>query len=526
MYSMPRLITLILAALTVLATAAAAPAQYYTQLRYDMRYGTPDYVPSGSAQQSAPTSRADPYAFGAPQFGNYAITGNVRFGKSFQGNVPYNQQGSQLSTSLPSLRLSNFARDSFGVEDIGTQGSYGGPEAFFPGSASVTNAVTAQHRFAAGTQAERAGLTTPNLNRVVVTHQPPVIDTSAFYGVPLPGEMPAEGTPAAAIGVTVPRGAMEFVEALMAGRAPPSTMKEQEDGPGAGPARLGIPPAEEEPPAREKGPNEKYIRSPYNMLDERVGRTRPGNIYSRPGEAPSEAGAADQPAAVDMGLYEAVRREAGLAEPSLTLPAAPPPTRPGFAEEPRPGTPSAKMADRPGTAAEEPKRLEPEIEGPQLPAIPGAYQAASTYAVYTQRGHAAMKDAVYEKAEALFAAAGTLEPDRAGAFFGRTSALLGARSYAHAATLLERELPKHADWLKGAPDLKTVFGKAEVYGRIIADLKKELVRAPDNAAFNFLLGYVQYVSGDKPAARPFLEAAAKLRGAEAEYLLLKAMDAK
>ena len=50
--------------------------------------------------------------------GNQIITGNVRQGMSFRGNVPYSSPSS-FHASLGSSSLSSFMRDSTGTEDIG-----------------------------------------------------------------------------------------------------------------------------------------------------------------------------------------------------------------------------------------------------------------------------------------------------------------------------------------------------------------------------------------------------------------------
>jgi len=50
--------------------------------------------------------------------GNQIITGNVRDGKSFQGNMPYNSPLS-FNATLGSSTLSSFMRDSAGTEDLG-----------------------------------------------------------------------------------------------------------------------------------------------------------------------------------------------------------------------------------------------------------------------------------------------------------------------------------------------------------------------------------------------------------------------
>ena len=51
--------------------------------------------------------------------GNQIVTGNVRRGAHFRGNVPYNSPSS-FSSTLGSSTLSSFMRDSAGTEDFGS----------------------------------------------------------------------------------------------------------------------------------------------------------------------------------------------------------------------------------------------------------------------------------------------------------------------------------------------------------------------------------------------------------------------
>jgi tetratricopeptide (TPR) repeat protein len=216
------------AAAVVCLWAAAADAQYYTPLRYDLRFTSPTYIPSGTLR-FGPADKPDPYAFGAPQYGNLGITGNLRAGKSFHGNVPYGQVGSQLSSTLPSLSLSRFQRDSFGIADLGTGVEYGIPEAYIPSSGAVTNIYTAGNRFAVPPPGDRAPYVPPNVNAPVMGFRlaPPsggYVGSNVPEGTPIPpGVSPAE------IGMAVPQSAVAWVDALIAGRvAPPATLAEIE----------------------------------------------------------------------------------------------------------------------------------------------------------------------------------------------------------------------------------------------------------------------------------------------------------
>ncbi len=141
MFRAARIVGLALAA--CLIAAATVQAQQYVPLRYDLRQGSPHYIPSGGILHYGTEGQGDPYSFEAMRNRDYIVTGNVRAGKSFQGNVPYDTTGSGLSRSLPSLSLSDFRRDSFGVQDLGTGVEYGRPLPYVPYSSRVTTGWTA-----------------------------------------------------------------------------------------------------------------------------------------------------------------------------------------------------------------------------------------------------------------------------------------------------------------------------------------------------------------------------------------------
>jgi len=228
-----------------------------------------------------------------------------------------------------------------------------------------------------------------------------------------------------------------------------------------------------------------------------------------------------QPA--DVAIYRSILDEA-LKTPTLTLP------QEGDAAPSSLGVTPARPVAGPA-ARETPEEILPEGVAPaepERPVVPGPYVPLEPYAAYVKRGQAAMKASTFDQAEALFSAAAALEPDRTEAFFGRIAAMFGARNYLQAAAVLQRELPKHPAWLKPLPDPKAAYAKAEVFDRILADLKGELETAPDHPAFNFLLGYLHLATGDAVAAKPYLERAAKVRGndASAEQALLKAIEGR
>lgn len=479
------------AAAVVCLGAAAADAQYYTPLRYDLRFTSPTYIPSGTLR-FGPADKPDPYAFGAPQYGNLGITGNLRAGKSFHGNVPYGQVGSQLSSTLPSLSLSRFQRDSFGIADLGTGVEYGIPEAYIPSSGAVTNIYTAGNRFAVPPPGDRAPYVPPNVNAPVMGFRlaPPsggYVGSNVPEGTPIPpGVSPAE------IGLAIPQSAVAWVDALIAGRvAPPATLAEIE---------------------REK------------QQDKRLGlltETPDLRIGIQPARAPEEL--ARPPAETDTRTLQ----ENDSALFWLTPRTETPDKRAARGEEkPAVVTPSSRKPETPAEETTPPEPGEPKVK---LPPTPGPFRPASTYPVYLDRARAAMKDGSYDQAEAFYAAAAALEPNQPDAFFGRVYAILGVRNYLQASVVLQAQLLKHATWLKMMPDLRSAYPKPEIYDRIIVDVKSQLETEPANLNYSFLLGYVYFAGGDNALARPCLEQAAKLRGAEKqgpETFILIAMEGR
>jgi len=467
--------------------AATANAQYYTPLRYDLRFTSPTYIPSGALQFGP--SNPDPYAFGAPQYGNLGITGNLRAGKSFQGHVPYSAIGSELSPTLPSDSLSKFRRDSFSIADLGSGIEYGIPEVYIPSSGSVTNVSTAMNRFAVPRPGDRAPYTLPNVNAAYVAPPPPSGGYVGF-GVPEGAPIPP-GTSPRQIGLSIPQSALAWVDALIAGRVVALATPAQIENAKQQDKRQGL---------------------PGEMPDLRIGIGPPRMAY--------EEGVKPKPAA-EIETRTLEENEAELLR--LTPGAEKPRKRAVEGGKPTVATPSARQTEVPGEEAWPPDPGEPKVK---LPPTPGPYRAPATYPVYVDRARAAMKESNYDQAEAFYAAAITLQPDEPDSFFGRVYAMLGSRNYLQATVVLQGQLLKHATWLKRMPDIRAAYPTPEVYGRILDNLKVLLETEPDSPNYNFLLGYVYFAGGDNAAARPCLEHAAKLRGEKQgpEKFILTAMQ--
>lgn len=92
----------------------------------------PSTVPQSSIS-SGLVSTPDPFDTG----GNLLMTGNVRRGMHFRGNVPY-QSPTSFSSPLGSSALSSFLRDTAGPEDMGTRPAGYGAQPYYSATETVT----------------------------------------------------------------------------------------------------------------------------------------------------------------------------------------------------------------------------------------------------------------------------------------------------------------------------------------------------------------------------------------------------
>ncbi len=92
----------------------------------------PSTVPQSSISDSL-VSTPDPFDAG----GNLLMTGNVRRGMHFRGNVPY-QSPTSFNSSLGSSTLSSFLRDTAGPEDVGPRPAGYGVQPYYSASETVT----------------------------------------------------------------------------------------------------------------------------------------------------------------------------------------------------------------------------------------------------------------------------------------------------------------------------------------------------------------------------------------------------
>jgi len=496
------------AAAVVALGPAVAWAQYPTPLRYDLRYTSPTYIPSGTLRHGPP-QQPDPYRFGNPLHGNLGVTGNLRLGKSFRGTTPYTATGSQLSDDLPSNRLSDFRRDSFGLGDLGTGLQYGGTEAYYPDMGTVTTPWTAGRRFDAPQYQDRASYLPPNYNVLPrETVEPPgniFTGSGGWTGLSL------DNLQAAAPGgysLGAPQTTEELLESLrslpMAG-APEAAGEEQEEaGEGTDPLKypydifekrfqadpmnlFGVKPARQA--AEEESPYERTMKLQYAPEATDLDRwVHPMPEEEERLEEPRRKAPEDDAAA----SHRWTGRKRTEQDPSDA-------TRPwaGF------GT-AAQEGDRDGLAAWAARR--------RLPHVPT--KPTSGYGRYVLGGHEALRQGEYGRAESLYAAAAALERDRPGGFFGRVHALLASRMYLQAAAVLERGLTDHPEWAKQPPRLKAVYPEEKVFNRIRRDIQREVGRGSARPGYRLLRAYIEFAAGNPDKARSYLTGAAEPSGAE------------
>ncbi|MBM4020624.1 MAG: hypothetical protein FJ288_20280, partial [Planctomycetes bacterium] len=338
-----------------------------------------------------PAAQSDPYSFEALQQRNYFVTGNVRAGKSFQGTTPYQDAGSRLTTDLPTLRLSNFRRDSVGVEDLGTGVEYGLPLPYIPSSAAVTTPGMVDQRFAppqvyappyAGAYGYNAPIPLPQ-----AYEQPGngIVFWSPDFFLGDEGDLaavPPENLP-------LPQGFWDRLEAY------------REGGEETEPAFSLAQGAEGEEPE----PSDAYgLRGtlPQNVYDPRRDRSGAGE------EAPAFGGSA---------LYWLKDEAASAAETGKT-------------------EVSAEIA---------PQHVD---TGAILPPPAGGLQKIpeSRYAEQVRRAHEALKASRFAEADRIYSDTVALDPSRPAAVFGRAHALLGLAYYHQASLVLVRYLRAHPAW--------------------------------------------------------------------------------
>jgi hypothetical protein len=433
------------------------------------------------------------------------MTGNVRGGRSFMGALPYNQQGSQLAITLPSLGLSQFSRDSVSLADVVGPMTYGAsPQPYFAGAGSVTSLYTAETRFATPAPGLRPAYSLPNLNTALPVI-PPTRAPGAYYVPPVTA--PAATPTTATGGLAMPQMALDWVRALEDGSA--AATPTAASGAPATTTTTGLPGEKPTPSMRIGQP---YILPPV-LTDNRIGVPKEKTGFSAAETAgrfmpfagtPGVTGTGGEPS--DEDVYWAVRNAAIKLQAEA----------------------AAKTAATATAPSKIPAILPPTELPSAIPPMPGKYVPAGTFADYIVKAGAAMKEANYAKAESLYAAAAAQDPQKPEAFYGRIYALLADRQYDLAYFVLDRDLKTHPDWIKQAPSVADVLTKPGTVDRLTTELKESSVRRPNAPDPSFLLGFVYYTIGNNDEAMLCLRRVAKTRGKEVgpEKEIMAAIEAR
>jgi len=480
----------LLGALAISMMGSTALAQRFVPMRYDLRsqraryggnpyttYRNPDpyaqyrgYGGYGGYGVYAPAAQSDPYSFESMQQRNYFVTGNVRAGKSFQGTTPYQDSGSRVMTDLPTLRLSNFRRDSVGVEDLGTGVEYGLPLPYVPSSAAVTTSGMADQRFA----------------------PPPVYvpPSVASYGhdttVPLPQ---AYGQPGDKVVFWSP-----------------DVFLGEEGGAAAVPDNLPLP---------------QGFWDRLEAYTEGGEEAKPAFSLAQgaEGEEPEPSGAYGLRGTLPQNVYDPRRDMGGAGEEASAFGSS---ALYWLKDE---AASAAKTGEAGATSEIPPQYVD---TGAIVPPPAGGLQKVpeSRYAEQVRRAHEALKTGRFAEAERIYSDAVALDPSRSAAVFGRIHALLGLTYYNQASLVLVRYLRTHPAWVADLPDLKSVYADAQMYDRIVSDIERSAKRESATPTHRFLLGYVLYAGGRSDEARPYLEqATGSAEMKEAAQTLLDAMAA-
>jgi hypothetical protein len=114
----------------------------------------------------------------------------------------------------------------------------------------------------------------------------------------------------------------------------------------------------------------------------------------------------------------------------------------------------------------------------------------------------------YYDAAARFQQAHMLDPTNPLPLIGRGHALLAAGDYLSAAIQLVRGFERFPDMARFEVDLRSFLGSGEIIDIRRSDIMKQLDRNED-AQLRFLLGYLEYYTGDKPRGLENLDRAAE-----------------
>ncbi len=504
--------------LLVLGFGVSAPAQVRqveTGRSLDSNFGR--Y--SGGRNQPVPRF--------TPNRSGLTISGNVTGGRSFRGFAPV-QDPSQLRTGLPSSSLSSFLRDSVSVGDVAAGRTQYQPQPYFSPERTVTNLG-----------AIRAGLNRPGSSM-----------PRSAYALPRGGIQPSRS---GLLDMTKFRTPDRAEPALTGGsyarreygsRPPASTGYDQAAGSGlaggdahwlgAGEGARLLPPPPPVPPADLPGETEARTTESAGRqslrfadpLENPLHRSRNAGeggsvsrlLRSQPFGRPTDWQAApksfdrrenlDETRREDRGLPGAVPpRAAGVRSRALPLSNA------GAA----PGDMRATPTVIPITQSEEPQpgtdahwRQRAFLGRPIRSFVNLGTPSADKYLA---RAEAFLREGKYYRAAGQYEIARELDRTNPLPLLGKGQALIGAGDFFTAAHMLQRGLAMLADAARFQLELPALMSQKQILERRRGNIEKRLagtLRDADRYRLAFVLGYIEFYSGQAEAGMKHLEAAAAL----------------
>lgn len=512
----------------LLVVAAAATATAQTQLRTDGRLFDANTQFGGSGRVN------DSRIYSPFTAGNLIASGNVRGGLSLRSNSPIGDP-TAFRASLGSDSLSNFIRDSVSTADIGGNYTYGGlprPQAFYDPSrvaptaaylSGTTTGGTANRGYVADARFARPGAQNfagPSVNQI----QPQRLDTR------LPGSTiasPKDSLSSSIFGISRLREPTAANENL--------ADRSVTDGGKAVPWNELPPPVS----LRDSQPSP----TPSAALDMRI---RPQSVAQ-----PIQTMVGQKSATSTSDLVSQRNLVWGKPTPPSATPGSPSPlgpTTPSGSPLPRPPAATSVLPDadvftdmqlamqlQDDPAAEwfsDMRRTQAANQGQGATEIRADQEAiAQDAAAFVQRVMSSKVQTFAGKAETplndtLLKAEGLLQIgqyyDAAGLYeraymmaptnplplMGKAYALLAAGEYASAADALLRGLDRFPDITRFDIDMTAILGGGEVVDIRRADIIRILARNED-ARLRFLLGYIEYHTGQKSAGMENLTKAAE-----------------
>lgn len=497
--------------------------------------------------------------------GNLIMSGNVTAGRSFQGFSPISNP-STLQTTIPSANLSNFIRDSVGLQSIQSGLSTYSPRPYFdPSQTAITTGAI-----------ESLSLLPRDLNGSYrasqYQYQLPVAPLSSIQriGQALPTGLPyaAPGWEPAGIGMfnpellatspgqisrnpLTPYSVRTRLEGTESGRD--TTQAGQQVDPGerlAQPGTLRLPDLGTLPDAQPAQPNETtpetagqpQIAQITRSLRPNTGRQPTGGPMNQPAQQ-----AADQTGSsllTQMQRYSGAQQSAVSGTEPQQQPQGKPLTQPQqqpldlsvatAGQRPtdeirliKPGaTPLQREQLRADIGREQASRLVEQRLRMPIRSLAGARQTQADQLL--AQAEDLMRKGDYYRASETYNGVITAAPDNALAWLGRANALLAAGEYLRAYVALDRGISRFPQILQFDYDLPALIGNKDILDVRRAELEKILAANPDHR-LRFLLGYLEYYSGPRDVGLQTIQQAAQAAPADTTigqaYQILKQRSA-